>query len=64
MCIRDSAYIVVCNSEGDMDLLDARKGTLLSRLNFGANIEASPAVFNDMLVVGTRGQEIVGVKIS
>ena len=59
-----NAYIVVCNSEGDMDLLDARKGTLLSRLNFGANIEASPAVFNDMLVVGTRGQEIVGVKIS
>lgn len=59
-----NAYIIVCNSEGDMDLLDARKGTLLSRLNFGANIEASPAVFDDMLVVGTRGQEIVGVKIS
>ncbi len=59
-----NAYIIVCNSAGDMDLLEGRTGKLISRLNFGANIEASPAVFENMLVVGTRGQEIVGVKIS
>lgn len=59
-----NAFLVTCNSVGDVALIDARSGTLIDRLNLGSNIEASPAVFGDMLVVGTRGQEIVGLKIS
>jgi len=39
------------------------KGTLLTTISLGSNIEASPAVFNDMLVVGTRGCSIFGIKI-
>lgn len=58
-----NAYVITCNSVGDMLLLDARSGKLIDSINLGANIEASPAVFGDMLVVGTRGQRIVGVKI-
>lgn len=58
-----NAYIITCNSVGDMMLLDGRSGKLIDRINLGANIEASPAVFGDTLVVGTRGQKIYGIKI-
>lgn len=56
------AYIIACDSVGNMMMLDS-KGTLLSKINLGSNIEASPAVFNDTLVVGTRGCQIYGIKI-
>lgn len=59
-----NAFLVTCNSAGDVALLDARTGRAIDSLNLGANIEASPAVFGNMLVVGTRGQEIVGLKLS
>ena len=45
-------------------MIDARSGMLKDKVELGANIEATPAVFDDMLVVGTRGQKIFGVKIS
>lgn len=57
-----NGYVIVCDSNGNMSLLNA-KGTTLSTINLGSNIEASPAVFNDTLVVGTRGNLICGVKI-
>ena len=58
-----NGYVITCNSEGDAILLDARNGREISRINLGANIEASPAVFGNMLVVGTRGQKIFGIRI-
>jgi hypothetical protein len=57
------SYIVVCDSVGTMHLLEGTTGKELDALEIGANTEASPAVFNDTIVVGTRGQRIVGVKI-
>jgi len=57
-----TAHIVVCDSVGYMKLFNA-KGEVVSTLELGSNIEASPAVFNDILVVGTRGQQIFGVRI-
>ncbi len=57
-----NAYIILCDSVGKMTLLDS-KGTTLSTLDLGSNIEASPAVFNDTLVVGTRGGLVCGIKI-
>ena len=33
-------------------------------MDLGANIEGSPAVFDDMLVIGTRGGKIYGVQIT
>ncbi|HBU12458.1 MAG TPA: pyrrolo-quinoline quinone [Clostridiales bacterium] len=61
-----SAYIVQCDgSGGNVHLLDAKDGTLLDTLHVGdTNIEASPAVFGNTIVVGTRGKEIVGITIS
>jgi outer membrane protein assembly factor BamB len=57
-------YIVICDSNGQMFLLDGKNGKKLSHVDLGANIEASPAVFNDMIVVGTRGRKIFGVRVS
>jgi hypothetical protein len=35
----------------------------LDKIPLQANIEGSPAIFEDMIVVGTRGQQIWGIKI-
>lgn len=58
-----SAYIVVCDSAGDATLIDGATGQLLHSIDLGFLVEASPAVFGDTLVVGTRGKLICGVKI-
>ncbi|MGI5997846.1 MAG: PQQ-binding-like beta-propeller repeat protein [Lutispora sp.] len=56
-------YIILCDSAGRMYLIDGMNGTVLDCISLGANIEGSPAVFEDMVVVGTRGQKIFGIKI-
>ena len=58
-----SAYIVVCDSAGDATLLDGKTGQILDGVDLGFLVEASPAVYGDTLVVGTRGKRILGVKI-
>lgn len=57
-------YVVICDSVGNMSLLDGKTGEKLSNIGLGSNIEASPAVFGDTIVVGTRGQKIYGIKVS
>lgn len=57
-----NAYIIVCDSVGKMFLLDSA-GNTLSTVELGSNIEASPAVFNNTLVVGTRGGLVCGIQI-
>ena len=57
-----NAYIIVGDSMGNMMMLD-NQGKVLSTLDLGSNIEASPAVFNNTLVVGTRGGLVCGIKI-
>jgi hypothetical protein len=47
-----------------MRLLEGTTGRVVSSLKLNGNTEASPAVFNDMIVVGTRSQKIYGIKIS
>jgi outer membrane protein assembly factor BamB len=62
-----NAYIVVCEGSdtgGKVFLLDGQTGTLLSTFDAEKNIEASPAVYGNMIVFGTRGMKIWGVKIS
>ena len=58
------AYMIICDSVGNMHLIDGKNGNILDTVGLGSNIEASPVVFNDMLVVGTRGQKVYGIKIS
>ncbi len=56
-------YIIQCG-RGKVYLMDGETGTLLDTLDTGkANIEASPAVFGNTIVVGTRGERILGMTI-
>lgn len=64
------AYVLQCDRVGMMALYDAKSGETLFTLNLGSRIESTPAVFDDMIVVGTRGKygsgeapKIIGVKI-
>ncbi len=64
------AYVIQCDRAGWMRMLDAENGELIYSLDMGSRIESTPAVFNDILVVGTRGQygsgesaKIIAVKI-
>lgn len=59
-----NGYLVFCTSGGYMYLIDAREGKLLDSLNVGGNVEASPAVYNNTIVVGTRSQLIWGVNLT
>ena len=62
-----NAYIIVCEGSdtgGKVFLLDGKTGVLLNTFDAEKNIEASPAVYGNMLVFGTRGMKIWGVKIS
>ena len=58
------SYIVACDTVGNMFLLEGKTGKIVDYINLGANIEASPAVFDNTIVVGTRGQKIYAVKIT
>ena len=48
---------------GSMFLIEGTTGKILNSIDLGTNIEASPAVYGDTVVVGTRGQKIFGVRI-
>lgn len=57
-------YLVLCDSVGYVMLMDAVTGTTITSIGIGANVEASPAIFNDMLVIGTRGMQVHGIRLS
>ena len=59
-----TGYVVICDSMGYAMLVDGSNGNLLYTIALGGLIEASPAVYENMLVVGTRKEKICGVKIS
>lgn len=58
-------YIAFCESLGyKIYLLDGLTGEELDCMALGGNIEASPAMFEDYLVVGHRGQVIYCLQVS
>lgn len=57
------SYIIMCDSAGNMTLFEGATGKTLDSIPLGANIEASPAVYDNMAVVGTRGCKIWGIRI-
>ncbi len=57
------AYVVLCDGGGRVHLIKGSTGEVLNTISIETNVEASPVVFNDMLVVGTRGQWVFGIKI-
>jgi len=65
------AYLIQCDRGGYITLYDASTGTELNSLDLGSRVDSTPAVFNDLLIVGTRGKggsggsaKIVCIKIS
>jgi outer membrane protein assembly factor BamB len=58
-----SAYIIQGDSVGKLYLLDGKTGTILDSIALNANIESSPAVFENTIVVATRGGKVYGIKI-
>lgn len=56
-------YIVIGDSVGYIYLIDGSTGNTLYTEGLGSNIEASPVVFNNRLVVGTRGCQVWGIEI-
>ena len=57
------AYLFQNNSNGDLKMIDALTGEKLDNIDLGSNVEGSPAIYNDMMVVGTRGAKIYGITI-
>ncbi len=64
-----NAYIVLADTRGNIYLLNGSTGELLDTLTVGTeeardNFEASPAVFGDTIVIGSRSAKIYGIKIN
>jgi len=57
-------YGVLADSAGVMHLFDPETGLDHSTVSLGKNVEATPAVFGDMLVVASYDRKIFGVRIS
>ena len=62
-----NGYIIQCNCGGNMYLIDGASDTyenaILDRYDVDGTLEATPAVFNDMIVLGTRICDIRGIRI-
>ncbi len=56
-------YLIQGCQNGDLLLMDAKTGDTLDKLNFGSGIEATPALYGNRLVLATRSERIIGVKI-
>ena len=56
-------YLLQCDSGGTMYLVDGLTGEILNSVSLESTIEASPAVFDDIAVVGSRGEKIYGIKL-
>ena len=56
-------YVLVGSSSGRLALLDGLTGAPVAQAELNGNIEGTPVVFDDMIVVGTRGSMIYGIKI-
>ncbi len=65
--MRDAAagktWIVQADRAGRLLLVDGADGRVAARLRLDANVEASPAVFDDTIVLATRGGTIYGIRI-
>lgn len=50
------AYLIQCDRAGVVTLYDAATGTFLASLDLGSRIDSTPAVYDNYLIVGTRGK--------
>ncbi len=59
-----TAYGAFGDSGGTFHLFDPNTGRDLSTVNLGGNVEASASAYGNMIVVGSYGQKIFGIKLS
>lgn len=60
---KGKGYLIQGDSIGNLTLIDGKTGQVLNAINLVSNIESSPAVYNNILVVATRWGKIYGVNI-
>ncbi len=58
-----TSYIIQADSVGNIYLLKGATGEILHEINVGSNIEASPAVYENKIVLASRGGKIFGISI-
>ncbi len=56
-------YMVLCDFNGDMHLIDPKDGSELDTVSLGRNVEGSPAIYDNMIVVGSYDLKIFGIKM-
>lgn len=57
------AYLIQCLADGTVLLMNAANGYILDELKLEATLEATPAVFGNTIVLGTRDRRIVGITV-
>ena len=59
-----NGYVLYCSCiNGSMYMLDGLTGELCDEFYFGVTTEATPIVWNNTVVIGTRGEEIYGITL-
>ncbi len=58
-----NAYVLIGDTAGNLFLVDGATGDVADRLSVGTMVEATPAVFNNRIVIGTKCQKISGIDI-
>jgi outer membrane protein assembly factor BamB len=65
--VRDAAagktWILAADRGGRLMLIDGADGTVVKTLVLDGNVEASPAVFDDMIVLATRAGTVYGIRL-
>lgn len=56
-------YMVYSDYAGLMHLVDPMTGSTLDSVSLGLNVESSPAIYNDTIVVGSYARKIFGIKV-
>ena len=59
-----AVYLIQCCSDGTILLFNGANGTLLDSVSLNTTLEATPAVFGNTLVVGTRDERIIGLTVN
>lgn len=58
-----NGYLLYCNSGFNIFLIDGKTGEQLDYINLGGNIEASPAMYGNYAVVGTRAMRTYCIQV-
>ena len=59
-----SGILILAGGKGELRMYNPLTGDKYSEIMLEGKIEASPAVFGDILVIGTRGKRIYGIRLS